>query len=89
MMVAVLGLGTDLELRIVNGLKTLSLMFGNIVAGADLRRRRRPRWDVARRSRRRLARRRLRRRPGRAQAARRVFRWAVVAAGVVAALLLF
>ncbi len=46
MMVAVLGLGTDLELRIVNGLKTVSLMAGNVVAGlifvvvAD------PRWDV-------------------------------------------
>ena len=46
MMVAVLGLGTDLELRVVNGLKTLSLMVGNVVAGlifvvvAD------PRWDV-------------------------------------------
>jgi len=61
MMVAVLGLGTDLELRVINGLKTLSLMVGNIVAGlifvfvAD------PRWDVA----------------------------AVLAAGVVAAVLLF
>ena len=33
MMVAVLGIGTDLELRIVNGLKTLSLMVGNVVAG--------------------------------------------------------
>ena len=47
MMVAVLGLGTDLELRVVNGLKTLSLMVGNLVAGivfvvvAD------PRWDAA------------------------------------------
>lgn len=46
MMVAVLGLGTDLELRIVNGLKTVALMAGNVVAGlifvvvAD------PRWDV-------------------------------------------
>jgi len=46
MMVAVLGLGTDLELRVVNGLKTVSLMAGNVVAGlvfvvvAD------PRWDV-------------------------------------------
>ena len=43
MMVAVLGLGTDLEFRVVNGLKTLSLMVGNVVAGADLRRGRRPR----------------------------------------------
>jgi len=46
MMVAVLGLGTDLELRIVNGLKTVSMMAGNVVAGlifvvvAD------PRWDA-------------------------------------------
>ncbi len=46
MMVAVLGLGTDLPLRVVNGLKTLSLLAGNVVAGlifvvvAD------PRWDV-------------------------------------------
>ena len=58
MMVAVLGLGTDLELRIVNGLKTLALMVGNIVAGlifvvvAD------PRWDVVVAARRRVARRR-------------------------------
>ncbi|KQV65723.1 permease [Nocardioides sp. Root122] len=89
MMVAVLGIGTDLELRIVNGLKTLSLMVGNVVAGlifvvvAD------PRWDavvllaagsliggyVGARVGRKL--------PDAA------FRWAVVAAGVVAALLLF
>ena len=33
MMVAVLGLGTDLELRFVNALKTVSLMAGNVVAG--------------------------------------------------------
>lgn len=33
MMVAVLGLGTDIELRVVNGLKTMSLMVGNLVAG--------------------------------------------------------
>jgi uncharacterized membrane protein YfcA len=32
MMVAVLGFGTDLELRIVNGLKTLAILAGNIVA---------------------------------------------------------
>jgi uncharacterized protein len=89
MMVAVLGLGTELELRIVNGLKTLSLMVGNIVAGlifvfvAD------PRWDVAGL----LAAGSL---VGGYVGARigrklpdRVFRWAVVAAGVVAALLLF
>ena len=89
MMVAVLGIGTDLELRIVNGLKTLSLMVGNIVAGlifvfvAD------PRWDVAAL----LAAGSL---VGGYVGARigrtlpdSVFRWAVVAAGVVAALLLF
>ena len=89
MMVAVLGLGTDLELRVVNGLKTLSLMVGNIVAGlifvvvAD------PRWDVAAV----LAAGSL---VGGYVGARigrtlpdAVFRWAVVAAGVVAALLLF
>jgi len=46
MMVAVLGLGTDLDLRIVNALKTVSLMAGNVVAGlvfvlvAD------PAWDA-------------------------------------------
>ena len=89
MMVAVLGIGTDLELRIVNGLKTLSLMVGNIVAGlifvvvAD------PRWDVAAL----LAAGSL---VGGYVGARigrtlpdAVFRWAVVAAGVVAAVLLF
>ncbi|MBS2936933.1 sulfite exporter TauE/SafE family protein [Nocardioides sp. J2M5] len=89
MMVAVLGIGTDLELRVVNGLKTLSLMVGNIVAGlifvvvAD------PRWDVAVL----LAVGSL---VGGYVGARigrvlpdAVFRWAVVAAGVVAALLLF
>ncbi len=32
MMVAVLGLGTDLELRIVNALKTLAVLAGNVVA---------------------------------------------------------
>ena len=34
MMVAVLGLGTDLELRVVNGLKTLAILAGNVVASA-------------------------------------------------------
>lgn len=34
MMVAVLGLGTDIELRVVNALKTLALLSGNLVAGA-------------------------------------------------------
>lgn len=33
MMVAVLGIGTDVELRVVNALKTLSLLAGNVVAG--------------------------------------------------------
>ena len=89
MMVAVLGLGTDLELRIVNGLKTLSLMVGNIVAGlifvfvAD------PRWDavvlLAAGS---LVGGYVGARIGR-KLPDAVFRWAVVAAGVVAALLLF
>ncbi|MGH3345390.1 MAG: sulfite exporter TauE/SafE family protein [Nocardioides sp.] len=32
MMVAVLGFGTDLELRVVNGLKTLAVMAANVVA---------------------------------------------------------
>ncbi|VXC09680.1 sulfite exporter TauE/SafE family protein [Nocardioides sp. AX2bis] len=32
MMVAVLGLGTDLELRVVNGLKTLAILASNVVA---------------------------------------------------------
>lgn len=89
MMVAVLGLGTDLELRIVNGLKTLSLMVGNIVAGlifvvvAD------PRWDAAAL----LAGGSLIGGYVGARIGRKlpdaVFRWAVVAAGIVAALLLF
>ena len=89
MMVAVLGLGTDLELRVVNGLKTLSLMVGNIVAGlifvvvAD------PRWDVAGV----LAAGSLVGGYVGARIGRKlpdaVFRWAVVAAGIVAALLLF
>ena len=34
LMVAVLGLGTDIDLRVVNGLKTLSVLSGNLVAGA-------------------------------------------------------
>lgn len=34
MMVAVLGFGTDLELRIVNALKTLAIFAGNVVAAA-------------------------------------------------------
>lgn len=89
MMVAVLGLGTDLELRVVNGLKTLSLMVANIVAGlifvvvAD------PRWDVvvllATGS---LVGGYVGARIGRTLPDA-VFRWAVVTAGVVAAVLLF
>ena len=89
MMVAVLGIGTDLELRIVNGLKTLSLMVGNIVAGiifvfvAD------PRWDAAAI----LAAGSLVGGYVGARIGRKlpdaVFRGAVVVAGVVAALLLF
>ncbi len=34
LMVAVLGLGTDIDLRVVNGIKTLAVMTGNLVAGA-------------------------------------------------------
>jgi len=89
MMVAVLGLGTDLDLRIVNGLKTLSLMVGNIVAGlifvfvAD------PRWDVvvllAAGS---LVGGYVGARIGR-KLPDAVFRWGVVAAGVTAAVLMF
>ncbi len=89
MMVAVLGLGTDLELRIINGLKTLALMVGNIVAGlifvvvAD------PRWDVvvllAAGS---LVGGYVGARIGR-KLPDAVFRWAVVTAGVAAAVLLF
>ncbi len=33
MMVAVLGLGTDLPFKVITGLRTLSLMVGNVVAG--------------------------------------------------------
>ncbi|MBJ7359441.1 sulfite exporter TauE/SafE family protein, partial [Nocardioides sp.] len=32
MMVAVLGFGLDLELRVVNGLKTLAILSGNVIA---------------------------------------------------------
>lgn len=89
MMVAVLGLGTDLELRIVNGLKTLSLMVGNIVAGLIFVFVAHPRWDVAAL----LAVGSLVGGYVGAVIGRRlpdaVFRWAVVAAGIVAAILLF
>ncbi|WP_210502703.1 sulfite exporter TauE/SafE family protein [Nocardioides xinjiangensis] len=89
MMVAVLGLGTDLELRVVNGLKTLSLMVGNIVAGVVFVLVADPRWDVAAL----LAAGSLVGGYVGARVGRRlpdaVFRWAVVAAGVVAAVLLF
>jgi uncharacterized membrane protein YfcA len=85
MMVAVLGLGTDLELRIVNGLKTLSLMVGNIVAGLIFVVAADPRWDVVVL----LAAGSLVGGYVGARIGRRlpdaVFRWAVVAAGVVAA----
>ena len=88
MMVAVLGLGTDLELRVVNGLKTLALMVGNIVAGAIFVVVADPRGDVVVL----LAAGSL---VGGYVGARigrllpdAVFRWAVVAAGVVAAVLL-
>jgi len=46
MMVAVLGLGTDLELRIVNGLKTVSMTAGNVVAGLIFVVVAEPRWDA-------------------------------------------
>ncbi|QBR93728.1 sulfite exporter TauE/SafE family protein [Nocardioides euryhalodurans] len=46
MMVAVLGLGTDLELRVVNGLKTVSLMAGNVVAGLVFVFVAEPAWDA-------------------------------------------
>ncbi|NYE35279.1 hypothetical protein F4692_000383 [Nocardioides cavernae] len=88
MMVAVLGLGTDLELRVVNGLKTLSLMVGNIVAGLIFVFVAEPRWDVAAL----LAAGSLVGGYVGARIGRKlpdsVFRWAVVAAGIVAALLL-
>jgi uncharacterized membrane protein YfcA len=89
MMVAVLGLGTDLPLRVVNGLKTVSLLAGNVVAGlvfvvvAD------PRWDVVAL----LAASSLVGGYVGARIGRRlpdaVFRWAVVAAGIIAAVAMF
>ena len=89
MMVAVLGIGTDLELRIVNGLKTLSLMVGNVVAGLIFIVVAEPRWDVvvllAAGS---LVGGYVGARIGR-KLPDAVFRWAVVGAGLVAALLLF
>ncbi|HEY0644862.1 MAG TPA: sulfite exporter TauE/SafE family protein, partial [Nocardioides sp.] len=89
MMVAVLGIGTDLELRIVNGLKTLSLMVGNIVAGLIFVFVAEPRWDAAAI----LAAGSLVGGYVGARIGRKlpdaVFRGAVVAAGLVAALLLF
>lgn len=88
MMVAVLGLGTDLEMRIVNGLKTLSLMVGNIVAGLVFVVVAEPRWHVVAL----LAAGSLVGGYVGALIGRllpdAVFRWAVVVAGVVAALLL-
>ena len=89
MMVAVLGLGTDLELKVVNGLKTLSLMVGNIVAGGIFVVLAEPRWDVVVV----LAAGSLVGGYVGARIGRRlpdaVFRWAVVAAGMVAAVTLF
>ena len=88
MMVAVLGLGTDLELRLVNGLKTLSLMVGNIVAGLIFAVVADPRWDVvvllAAGS---LVGGYVGARIGR-KLPDAVFRWAVVAAGAAAAVLM-
>ena len=89
MMVAVLGLGTDLQLRIINGLKTLSLMVGNIVAGLIFVVVAHPRWDVvvllAAGS---LVGGYVGARIGR-KLPDAVFRWAVVAAGITAAVLMF
>ncbi len=89
MMVAVLGLGTDLELRVVNGLKTLSLMVGNVVAGAIFVVVADPRWGAAAL----LAAGSLVGGYVGARIGRRlpdaVFRGAVVVAGVVAAVLMF
>ena len=47
MMMAVLGLGSDLEFRVVNALKTLAVMASNVVVRRDLRLRRRPRLGRA------------------------------------------
>lgn len=89
MMVAVLGLGTDLELRVVNGLKTLSLMAGNVVAGLIFMVVADPRWDVVAL----LAAGSVVGGYVGARIGRKlpdaVFRWAVVAAGIIAAVLMF
>ncbi len=89
MMVAVLGLGTDLELRVVNGLKTVSLMAGNVVAGLIFVVAAEPRWDAVAL----LAAGSLVGGYVGARIGRRlpdpVFRGAVVTAGVIAALAMF
>ena len=71
MMVAVLGFGLDLELRVVNGLKTLAVLAANVVATRHLRRGRRPGLDRDRAARGRLAGRWVRRRPRRSAPAGR------------------
>ena len=65
MMVAVLGFGLDLDLRIVNALKTLAVLAANLVASIIFLVRRRPRLGGDPAARRRLRRRRLRRLPPR------------------------
>jgi len=47
MMVAVLGLGTDLSFKVISGLRTLSLMVGNVVAGVIFVVVAEPAWDAA------------------------------------------
>ena len=46
MMVAVLGLGTDLDFKVITGLRTLSLMVGNVVAGLIFAVVADPAWDA-------------------------------------------
>ena len=46
MMVAVLGLGTDLDFKVISGLRTLSLMVGNVVAGLIFVVAADPAWDA-------------------------------------------
>jgi uncharacterized membrane protein YfcA len=46
MMVAVLGLGTDLPFKVITGLRTLSLMVGNVVAGLIFIVAADPAWDA-------------------------------------------
>ena len=70
MMMAVLGFGTDLDLRIVNALKTLAVMAANVVATRDLPVPRRARLGRDRPARGRIRGGRLRRRAHRPAAAR-------------------